>query len=254
MSIANTARRRRIVIGLLWVLVLPLPAWANLSRNASGPQAMGEAGAFTLDSAAELERDGGASAWIVETGVQYALSARLQFLLEAVFYERQELAEGESASGMGDADLTLSWLLAKERGPWPPLVLAGKLKLPTARAGEIGTGKADYSLLAILAKEYGELELALETEFVSHGSPAGEALKDQFLYTLALDFSVNDYLSLYGEILGESEPVAGEGRSDAALAGFELEWPISAATAPYLSLEADTESVVALRAGIEWSW
>ncbi len=249
------AQARGALLGWLCLELLAPPAvQANLSRNAAGPQAMGDAGAFTLDAAVQHERDSDARTWTLETGLQYELSGRLQLLAEAICFERQSPAAGDPVSGMGDTDLTLSWLARAERELLPPLVLALRVKLPTARQEELGTGRADFAALLVLAKEFGEFELALEAEYETLGSPAGEALADQFIYTLAVDYGVNDYLSVYGELFGNSAPSAQESRSDAALAGVELEWPLSEAAAPYFSFEVDTEGVASARAGIEWSW
>jgi hypothetical protein len=186
--------------------------------------------------------------------VQYEISHRLQLLLEAVLFERQAPDSGEAASGVGDTELTLSWIALEEKRLLPPVVLAAKVKIPTAAAGEIGTGKADYSALLILGKEFGELELSLETEYATFGSPEGENLKGQFLYSFTAEYGLTDFLAVYAEIFGQSAPTADDSRTDAALAGLEFDHALGERAAPYVSFELDTEGVGTARTGVEWTW
>jgi hypothetical protein len=214
---------------------------------------MGETGGLTVDTAAQIEGDAEGRAWVLESGVQYQLSERLQCLVEAVLFERRTLDGGERASGFGDTDLTLSWLATGGGRAFPSIVLAAKVKVPAAGPG-LGTGKADLSLLAVAGRELGELELNLETELATFGQWGGETLREQFLYTFTAEYALNDFLAVYAEAFGNSAPTAAESRTDAARIGLELDFDVSAIAAPYLSLEADTEGTRAARAGVEWTW
>lgn len=251
----STRRLGAVLIVLLGTaLVASAPAQASLARSAAGAKNMGESGLITVDTAAQLEDESDGKSWVAETGVQVQASDRLQLLVEAVLYERTEPDSGRVASGLGDTELTVSWIALKEKGMFPPVVLAAKVKLPTARNDEIGTGRADYSGLLVLGKELGELELNVEAEYATFGSPSGKSLKDQFIYTLGAEYGLNDYLAVYTEVFGNSAPAAGESRTDAALLGLEVDIPLREDAAPYLSFEMDTESTATARAGIEWTW
>ena len=61
-------------------------------------------------------------------------------------------------------------------------------------------------------------------------------------------------MAAYAELFGASAATAEESRSDAALVGLELDYQLSDVTAPYVSLELDTEGVSSARAGVEWTW
>jgi len=242
------------LIGAAWLaLSIPGPAHASLTRNAAGAKNMGEAGAWTVDTAGELERESDGKVWVFETAVQWQAAGRLQLLVEAVVFERQQPDEEESSSGLGDTDLTVSWLALEERGALPPVVVAARVKLPTA-GEDVGSGKADWSGLLILGKESGELELNLELEYATFGAPPGEQLKDQLLYTLGAEYGLSDFLAVYAELLGNSAPADGESRTDAALAGVEMDVFATDTVAPYVSVELDTEEVATARAGVEWTW
>lgn len=234
--------------------VTATPGVAALSRNAAGARNMGDAGAFTLDTAAETEREPGESGWKLESALQWQLSGRIQTLAELVPYESQSPDSGDAVSGFGDTEVTLSWLALEEDGAFPPLVLAAKVKLPTASNDEIGTGEFDFSGLFIVEKEIGELELAVELEYATFGSPSDEKLEDQVLYSLSAEYSLSDLLAVYVEVFGNSRPHVEESRTDAALLGAEIDVFSSEAIGPYLSFEFDTEEVGTARAGIEWNW
>lgn len=229
------------------------PADASLARNAAGPKNMGESGVLTIDTAVQFEKEADGDALAVETGVQYQLSKRLQFLVDAILYERFRPDAGESVSGFGDTEVTLSLLVAESRGLLPATVLGGKAKIPTA-SDDLGSGAADYSALLVLAQERGELEVNLELEFAKFGSPPGEDLKNQLLYSFTAEYGLTDFMAVYAEVFGNSAPSASESRTDAALFGVELDRQITRVMAPYVSFEIDTEEVATARAGIEWTW
>jgi hypothetical protein len=235
------------------VLLASGAAQASLTRNAAGAKNMGESGVLTLDTAGELEKEPDGKVWVFETAFQYEATERLQLLLEAVVFENQQPDDEESASGLGDTDVTISWMAVEERGWFPPVVVGAKVKLPTG-GEDVGTGKADWSALLVLGKESGELESYLELEYATFGSPAGEELKDQLIYTLGAEYGVSDFLAVYAEVSGNSAPTDEESRTDAALAGVEMDLFATDAVAPYLSLEIDTEEVGTARAGVEWTW
>lgn len=239
----------------VWVsIVTAVPAHASLARNAAGAKNMGEIGRLTIDTAGQLDRDGDGQAWLLETGVQYQATKRLQLLVEATPLESLRPDAGGKLSGFGDIDVTVSWLALPATATRPSVVLGARAKLPTASREALGSGKPDYSALLVVGKEIGELELNAETEYVTFGQPGGLQLKDQFLYTLTAEFAFNDFLALYAEAFGQTAPVTGESGTHAAKGGIEIDLPIRERIAPYLSFELDTEGASAARLGVEWKW
>ncbi len=230
------------------------PAHASLARNAAGAKNIGDAERLTIDTAAQRESDPDGRRWIFETGIQFQVTKRLQFLVEGVPWESQQPDSGENVSGPGDIDVTLSWLMSAANRSLPSVVVGARVKLPTASQEEIGTGKVDASALLILGKGFGELDLNLETEFATFGQPGDEKRKDQFLYAFSAEYGVNGFLAVYGELYGNSAPSAAESRTDAARLGLEFDFALSKVAAPYLSLEIDTEQGRTARAGVEWTW
>ena len=229
-------------------------AEASLARNAAVVKSTGDVGALTMDTAGALESDPDGKVWSFEAAFQYQLSRRLQLLAEAVPVTIHEPDGGERTSGFGDTDVTMSWLVSGGNARIPDIVLGAKVKIPTARAGELGTGRPDVSALVIASREYGELELNLETEFAKFGQAGDERLKDQVIYAFSAEYSLNDFMAVYGEVSGNSRPTASESRTDAARLGAELDFRIGRLVAPYVTFEASTENDVAIRSGIEWTW
>ncbi|MGH2571576.1 MAG: transporter [bacterium] len=250
---------RRSELGLAFVgsVGLGLFAWsdahASLARNAAGPKNMGEEGVWVVDTAGEVGTEPDGNAWNFETGAQYQVGSRLQILGEAIVFEQLNPDSGESSSGFGDLDLTLSWLASFGQGALPAVVPAFKVKLPTSSSDE-GTGEVDYSALLILEKEYGELALNAETEYAWIGSPSDEPLNDQFIYTFTVEYGLSNLLAVYVEAFGNSAPTDLESRTDAALVGAEFDILDSDTMTPYLSVEYDTEEVGVARAGVEFVW
>ena len=54
---------------------------------------------------------------------------------------------GRRATGLGDLEATVQYLVREETGVWPALAEAAELKLPTARETLIGTRRADRESL-----------------------------------------------------------------------------------------------------------
>ena len=130
------------VVGAVGVaLMASVQAHASLSRNAAGAKNIGEAGGLTVDTAGQLESEPGGKVWLLETVIQYQVSNRLQFLVEAILHESQQPDAGESVSGIGDTDLTLSWLASGGSRLLPSVVLGTQVKLPTASRRRMGQAR-----------------------------------------------------------------------------------------------------------------
>ena len=229
-------------------------AEASLSRNAAGAKNIGGEGRFAMDTSGQFEKDADGRGMTLESSLQFQAAKRLQLLVEATLLDAQWPDVGEHVSGLGDVDVTASWLALPATDLRPSIVFGAHVKLPTASNEAIGTKKPDVSALIVVQREAGELELALETEYLSFGQPEGVKLQNQLLYTLTAEYGVSDFLSVYGEIFGSSAPSNTSSRTDAARLGAEFDIPVNEAVAPYLSFEYDTEGLAAARVGIEWKW
>jgi hypothetical protein len=226
------------------------PALADLARDAGTVRIMGEEGNWVMENAAQLEEDGDGKIWTVELGLQYAPVDRVQLLLEPVLWEWDQPKDGENVDGVGDTDFTVAYQVIEDEDAWPALVFAGKVKIPTADNREIGTGKADYSAIVILGKEFGELDLNLELEYATYGDDTD----DQCLYSFSADYGLTENFSVYAEVFGETAPSDDEGGSNAAGVGIEYDVAVSEYANPFITLGIDTDGLKSVRAGMEWTW
>ena len=269
----------KFLIGAALVAVAT-PTRADLARDANTTRIVGEEGNWVMENALQLEKDNDGKTWAVETAVQYAPSDRVQLLLEPTLWERDEPKDGSTESGVGDTDFTIAYLVLPDEGLWPAVIVAGKVKIPTADNREIGTGKADYSASLIIGKEFGELDVSLELEYETFGDPpsepvamdpAGEPLdpdemavdsataeevelKDQFIYTLSIDYGLTENLGVFVEIFGNSEPTKDEDSSNAVGVGLEYDIELTDYANPFIEVGVDTDDLVSAKVGVEWNW
>ena len=68
----------------------------------------------------------------VPFAIEYGLTDRLEILAEPVAWTAISPNAGDHATGVGDLEMTLTWLAREETAKTPALALAGELKLPTA--------------------------------------------------------------------------------------------------------------------------
>lgn len=253
----KVANRRTIIVGswgILGVLGMSSGALANLSRNTSSAGSMGDRGELVIDTAVEWEKDPDAKLLSIPVAMQYGFFDKLEVVLESSLHEREKLDKGETVSGFGDTEITMSTLLREADGAWPAIVIGVKGKIPTA-SEDLGSGEFDYSGLAVLGHEWGEWEVNLELEYAAFGSPPDEEeLEQQLLYTLSAEYGILNNMAVFAEAFGNSAPIDGESRTDAALVGLEVDVALGETAAPYFSLEVDTEEVITARFGVEWTF
>ena len=100
---------------------------------------------------------------------------------------------------------------AREKPYVPAVVLAFKLKVPTARNRNIGTGKYDYFPYVILGKTYGRWVFNLNFGYNFITSPLkDEPLKNQFIYAFSVERKMTDRRSVFAEVFANSSPATGE--------------------------------------------
>ena len=116
---------------------------------------------------------------------------------------------GTSATGPGDLEITVSYLVRHESAP--AVALAAEEKIPTARNSLIGTGKADHTAYIIASKMLGRFDAHLNVGYTVVGSPKGQSLQNRVTGALATEFAVTPATTLYGEILGSTATGGGEG-------------------------------------------
>src|SRR5207245_624852 len=100
-------------------------------------------------------------------------------LVEPFFYEIDRPKGGPVSKGLGDLEITPSYMIVEEKKDFPAIVLAFKVKVPTATNRDIGTGKFDYNPFIIVGKTWGPWVLNFNLGYNFITSPKDEPLRNQ---------------------------------------------------------------------------
>lgn len=201
----------------------------------------------------EREKDGG-TAYFTVNQFEYGITDRSEVLIEPFFYEWNHPKDGPSYSGVGDLEITPSYLMVlDDPHSWiPAAVAAFKLKVPTATNRDIGTGEFDYQPYIILGKNIGPYIWNANFGYNFVTSPSDEPLRNQFIYDLSVQRNVTDKLALYAEIFGNSSAAKGENGTFAG--AIAAEYKFTEHFNVFTSLGYDTDDVMTLRSGFNIEW
>lgn len=253
---------------------------ADVRRSAGTTAVVGEGGELVIENSLGLENDKDGTAWTLDMAILYTpeILSRFSLLLEPTLWEWDRPRDGEAVNGFGDVDLSLFYLLFLGSDVLPGVVVGTKVKIPTASNDDIGTGKADFSALLIVGKEFGELDINLELEYATFGQPdssssgddvlveedegadadflteSSEKLKDQFIYTLSVDYGLTENLTPYVELFGNTKPTKDESSSFAAGFGLEYDFELTDATSFIVEAGIDTDELITGKIGFEWTF
>jgi hypothetical protein len=145
---------------------------------------------------------------------EYGLTNRLELSLEPVAATRIRPHVGRGATGFGDTELTLTYLVRRESLSLPAIALAGEIKFATARDSLIGTGEPDYTAYLIASKRFGWLDTHLNLTYTFVGQPPGPEmggvkLSNTIGGALAGMYSLGWRLRIYGEVLATTSASGG---------------------------------------------
>lgn len=140
----------------------------------------------------------------IPLAVEYGINNRFELLVEPVAYTAIRPNSGPEATGIGDLEVTGTYLIAQETAGRPALAFAGEIKIPTARNTLIGTGKTDYTAYAIGSKRFGRLDMHANVGYTVVGRPAGSQLKNIFNFALAAERALGSTTQLFAEVLGNT--------------------------------------------------
>ena len=136
--------------------------------------------------------------------VEYGFTDRLELLAEPVAYTAIRPKVGTRATGGGDLETTLTYLVLRETSGAPAFALAGEVKFPTTNNRLIGTGRTDYAGYLIGSKRFGRLDTHADIGYTVVGRPAGASLKNIWNFALGWERSLGSVSELYGEFLGNT--------------------------------------------------
>lgn len=146
--------RRALVLALALIGSTVTGARADTAIETETAQ-IGRKGEANFSQAFEYEdaKDGSSQGTL--TQFEYGFSDRGEILIEPFFYVRESPDDGPSEWGMGDLEITPSYMVVQEDGWVPAVLVATKVKVPTAATRVGGTGNYDYYPYLIFGQHYG---------------------------------------------------------------------------------------------------
>jgi hypothetical protein len=122
--------------------------------------------------------------------------------------------EGDSESGVGDAEIMFKWQFMKEENGMPGLAVRGVAKLTSGDEEKgLGSGEMDYSLILLGSYKLEPVNLYATLGYTWVGEPPGVDLDNVVSLSLAVEYPLNEKLDLVGRLAGES----GQGDEDAPI-------------------------------------
>lgn len=246
-TVANTAG----ALLALMTLSLATQAHADLVLETETAQ-MGKKGEGNVSNAFQVERDRDGVTYLTESQYEVGLSDRSELLIEPFFYERQNPKVGPSVQGVGDLEITYSWIALPETASRPAIILAQKIKVPTATNRDIGTGKVDAQSYVIIGKTWGAVELNINLGYEFIGKVQTTHLRDQFIYDASLDFPVAPKLTLFVEGYGNTTPEIGVKGTQAI--SFGAEYQLTRHVNAFVAVADDTDDLKIGRIGLNYGW
>ena len=168
-------------------------------------------GQGNIQIVAEYQTSSAGQEFAIPLAFEYGITNRIELAIEPVPYTSIRPKEGRSASGLGDTEATLTYLLTHETGNMPAIAIAGEVKFPTARDPLIGTKATDYRGVVILSKRFGDFDAHANFGYTFVGSPPGASLGNIFDYAVAVEYFASKRTQLVAEVIGNTSSGSGEG-------------------------------------------
>ena len=183
-----------------------------------------KAGSFKVENTFEYQTSSEGTEIAVPIALEYGITDNLELLVEPVLYTAIRPKVGRRATGLGDLEMTLSYLFLHESPTLPALAIAVEVKIPTADDILIGTGKTDYTGYLIASKGFGKFDTHINIGYTIVGQPSGVHLNNIFQFALAEEYHLNEKFNIVGEMLSNtsSSPSGNENTVVPEAGGGEL--------------------------------
>ena len=172
-------------------------------------------GALTLSVGLEREAALHRTQADVPFSLDYAVTRRIELVMEPVVYSRLRVGERTLESGFGDLELTgIVAPLSRPLGNTAAAV-AMEVKVPTASDPAIGSGKVDYTMAIVLSRKDGRFDSHLNLGYTIVGPPAGIEVQNVLSFAVATVRAFSR-LDLVAELYGHTAALAGADPGTAA--------------------------------------
>ena len=157
-------------------------------------------GHFELSMAGEYQgsRDGGEFA--LPLALEVGVLPRLELLIEPTPYVGIYPKGEKKIHGVGDIEVTTTFLAFEESDYLPAIAFAVEWKAPTARNLNIGTRKSDFAFYFITSKRFGPLDVHANVAYTIIGKPTGVNVKNTWALSLAGDYRLSPKWDVFAEV------------------------------------------------------
>jgi outer membrane putative beta-barrel porin/alpha-amylase len=229
---ASRSCSRCFVIGVL-LIVAGSNAYGDLAMETETARVL-EPGHIEVGTAFEFQTSPAGEEYALPMAIEFGVFPHLEALIEPVPFTSIRPKGETAATGVGDLETTLTYLVVEEKQYIPALALAGEIKFPTAGNRQIGSGEYDYRVYAIASKRFGPVDVHANFGYNITGSPPGVSTRNPIDVEAGAEWFVHPKFDLFGEInyVGSSAgsessaeagvPVAGESTVTPEIAVEEL--------------------------------
>ena len=212
---------------------------------------LGKKGDWLVSNSVQFERakDGSRTTFTL-TQYEVGITDRAEILIEPFFQEWDKPKGEKRFHGMGDLEITPSYMIVlDDPKKWvPAVVLALKVKVPTAKNRNIGSGRVDYYPYVIVGKTFGPW--VLNANFgvdVIGRSKNDHDTRNQFIYDFSVERKITDQWSVFAEVFANSKPAVGDvGTFAGAIA---TEYKFTEHFNAFVSVGYDSDRMVNVRPG-----
>jgi len=197
--------RRLSLSRFVWLALIPILAGAAASRAGADLALETETarllppGQYTFGSAFEFQTSSSGEEYALPMAFEVGLLERLELMIEPVAVASIH-GDGESATGFGDIETTLTGLIVGEGSLLPALGLAGEIKFPSATNEQIGSGEFDYRIYGIASKRFGDFDLHLNAGYNFIGAPSGVRTRNPFDLAFGVEWFLTPRFDLVAEV------------------------------------------------------
>ena len=220
-------------------------------------------GQWQAGTALEYQRSRDGVEFAIPAFVEVGLRHGLELLVEPVFYTAILPSDGGDTRGVGDTEVTLTYLAREETCSFPALAIAGEVKLPTATERLIGTGKADFTGYLIASKRVGDFDVHFNFGYTVVGKPRGSDLQNIFNFALAAEYPLTCRVDLLAEVLVNTSSLSsggGESSATPEASGGEVvgtvgvRYHVTDRADTFFDVSYDNQNALGLRVGFAWKF
>ena len=157
-------------------------------------------GHVEFGTAFEFQTSPNGEEYALPMAIEFGVFHHLEALIEPVPFTSIHSPGSKTATGLGDLETTLTFLIVEEKKYVPALALAGEVKFPTARNAQIGSREYDYRFYAIASKRFDHVDVHFNVGYNITGSPPGVSTQNPIDVELGAEWFAHPKFDLFAEI------------------------------------------------------